>query len=108
MFHDIPQPILERMAFLEEIDQRDRQDDTPRLHRGGMGLVPGLDGSLRSPWNLDRDRDQRGLFGAVDLAGLPDIRPAAGDIRGDGGEDPACAGNLRRCRSRRCGRACRR
>ena len=33
MFHDIPQPILERMAYLEAIDARDRQDGTPRLER---------------------------------------------------------------------------
>lgn len=33
MFHDIPQPIQERMEFLEETDTRDRQDGTPRLNR---------------------------------------------------------------------------
>lgn len=33
MFHDIPQPMLERMQYLEQIDTRDRQDDTPRLQR---------------------------------------------------------------------------
>ncbi|MBN1868301.1 O-methyltransferase [Candidatus Sumerlaeota bacterium] len=33
MFHDIPQPILERMKFLEEIDARDRTDGTDRLER---------------------------------------------------------------------------
>jgi caffeoyl-CoA O-methyltransferase len=33
MFHDIPQPIAERMRFLEEIDARDRKDGTLRLQR---------------------------------------------------------------------------
>jgi caffeoyl-CoA O-methyltransferase len=33
VFHDIPQPILDRMRHLEEIDARDRQDGTPRLQR---------------------------------------------------------------------------
>ncbi len=33
MFHDIPQPILDRMRHLEEIDAQDRQDGTPRLQR---------------------------------------------------------------------------
>lgn len=33
MFHDIPQPMLERMQYLEQIDTRDRQDGTPRLQR---------------------------------------------------------------------------
>jgi caffeoyl-CoA O-methyltransferase len=33
MFHDIPQPILDRMRYLEEIDAQDRQDGTPHLQR---------------------------------------------------------------------------
>ncbi len=33
MFHKIPQPILDRMKELEEIDTRDRQDGTPRIKR---------------------------------------------------------------------------
>lgn len=33
MFHDIPQSILDRMRFLEEIDQRDRVDGTSRMER---------------------------------------------------------------------------
>jgi predicted O-methyltransferase YrrM/NTP pyrophosphatase (non-canonical NTP hydrolase) len=33
MFHGIPQPILDRMRYLEEIDSQDRQDGTPRLQR---------------------------------------------------------------------------
>ncbi|MHB9022870.1 MAG: O-methyltransferase [Armatimonadota bacterium] len=33
MFHNIPQPIFERMRALEATDARDRQDDTPRLQR---------------------------------------------------------------------------
>jgi caffeoyl-CoA O-methyltransferase len=33
MFHSIPQPILDRMRHLEEIDAQDRQDGTPRLQR---------------------------------------------------------------------------
>jgi caffeoyl-CoA O-methyltransferase len=33
MFHDIPQQILDRMKFLEEVDARDRTDGTPRLNR---------------------------------------------------------------------------
>ena len=33
MFHDIPQPILDRMRHLEGIDTQDRQDGTPRLQR---------------------------------------------------------------------------
>jgi caffeoyl-CoA O-methyltransferase len=38
MFHDIPQPILDRMALLEEQDARDRQDGT--LHRDRLRQVP--------------------------------------------------------------------
>ena len=33
MFYDIPQSILDRMRFLEEIDTRDRADGTSRLER---------------------------------------------------------------------------
>jgi predicted O-methyltransferase YrrM len=33
MFHRIPQPMLERMQALEQIDARDRLDGTPRLQR---------------------------------------------------------------------------
>lgn len=33
MFHSIPQPILERMAYLEAIDARDRLDGTPKSQR---------------------------------------------------------------------------
>lgn len=33
MFHDIPQPILDRMHVLEAIDTGDRQDGTPRVQR---------------------------------------------------------------------------
>lgn len=33
MFHDIPQSIKERMAYLEAVDARDRIDGTPRLMR---------------------------------------------------------------------------
>lgn len=33
MFHDIPQAMLERMAYLEAVDARDRDDGTPRARR---------------------------------------------------------------------------
>ena len=33
MFHRIPQPILKRMRYLEELDARDRVDGTPRSRR---------------------------------------------------------------------------
>lgn len=33
MFHDIPQPIIDRMRFLEEIDFADRTDGTSRMKR---------------------------------------------------------------------------
>lgn len=33
MFHTIPQPMLDRMRYLEAIDARDRQDGTPMLQR---------------------------------------------------------------------------
>ena len=33
MFHAVPQPILDRMRYLEEVDTQDRQDGTPRLQR---------------------------------------------------------------------------
>ena len=33
MFHDIPRAILDRMAYLERIDARDRIDGTPRAQR---------------------------------------------------------------------------
>ncbi|NIA15355.1 MAG: O-methyltransferase [Nitrospiraceae bacterium] len=31
MFHDIPSAMIERMAYLEEIDAGDREDGTPRM-----------------------------------------------------------------------------
>jgi predicted O-methyltransferase YrrM len=33
MFHDIPQRIVERMQYLEDLDLKDRADGTPRLQR---------------------------------------------------------------------------
>ncbi len=33
MFHSIPQPILDRMKYLEQIDAQDREDGTSRLRR---------------------------------------------------------------------------
>jgi caffeoyl-CoA O-methyltransferase len=33
MFHNIPAPMLERMSYLEAIDNRDRQDGTPKAQR---------------------------------------------------------------------------
>jgi predicted O-methyltransferase YrrM len=33
MFHDIPERILDRMRYLEEIDRHDRVDGTPHLQR---------------------------------------------------------------------------
>ena len=33
MFHTIPQPLLDRMKYLEEIDSRDRVDGTERMKR---------------------------------------------------------------------------
>jgi len=33
MFGDIPQPVLNRMAFLEAVDGRDRFDGTPKMQR---------------------------------------------------------------------------
>jgi caffeoyl-CoA O-methyltransferase len=33
MFHDIPQPIIDRMRFLEGMDQQDRINGTPRMER---------------------------------------------------------------------------
>ena len=33
MFHDIPQAVLDRMEYLQELDARDRTDGTPRLQR---------------------------------------------------------------------------
>jgi len=33
MFHTIPPAVLSRMLYLEEIDSRDRADNTPRLQR---------------------------------------------------------------------------
>jgi caffeoyl-CoA O-methyltransferase len=33
MFHDIPEPVIVRMRYLEHVDSRDRQDGTPRLKR---------------------------------------------------------------------------
>ena len=33
MFHDIPEPVRQRMAFLESLDRRDRQDGTPHQQR---------------------------------------------------------------------------
>lgn len=33
MFHNIPERVLNRMRFLEQIDSKDRADDTPRMER---------------------------------------------------------------------------
>ncbi len=33
MFHHVPKPVLDRMAYLEGIDAQDRIDNTPRLKR---------------------------------------------------------------------------
>jgi caffeoyl-CoA O-methyltransferase len=33
MFHSIRQPILDRMKYLEQVDERDRTDSTPRSQR---------------------------------------------------------------------------
>jgi predicted O-methyltransferase YrrM len=33
MFHTIPPSVLNRMAYLEAIDARDRQDGTPKAQR---------------------------------------------------------------------------
>ncbi len=33
MFHDIPEPVLRRMQYLEQIDARDRGDGTTRMQR---------------------------------------------------------------------------
>jgi predicted O-methyltransferase YrrM len=56
MFHDISQPMLERMQFLEAVDARDRQDGTPHLSR--MRQIPPV----------------TGRFLAVLAAGAPDGR----------------------------------
>ncbi|MEJ2599015.1 MAG: O-methyltransferase [Anaerolineales bacterium] len=38
MFHNIPEPVMARMQYLEEVDHRDRKDGTPHLQR--MRQVP--------------------------------------------------------------------
>ena len=40
MFWDIPQPVLERMSYLEGIDAGDRQDGTPTAKRVDSVGVP--------------------------------------------------------------------
>ncbi len=42
MFHTIPEPMRERMRYLEGIDQRDRQDGTPQAER--MRQIPPITG----------------------------------------------------------------
>ena len=44
MFHNIPQAMAERMAFLEAVDQRDREDGTPKMQR--LRQVPRETGQL--------------------------------------------------------------
>jgi caffeoyl-CoA O-methyltransferase len=44
MFHDIPQAIRDRMAYLERLDARDRTDGTPRMER--LRQVPPTTGRL--------------------------------------------------------------
>lgn len=44
MFHNIPVPIAERMAYLETIDARDRLDGTERLER--LRQIPPLTGKF--------------------------------------------------------------
>jgi caffeoyl-CoA O-methyltransferase len=54
MFHDIPQPILDRMHTLEQIDAADRVDGTPRMQR--LRQIP----------------PDTGRFLAILVAGAPD------------------------------------
>lgn len=56
MFHNIPQPIRDRMQGLEEIDARDRVDGTPRMER------------------LRQIQPATGKFLAILAAGAPDGR----------------------------------
>jgi len=44
LFAELPKPVLERMAYLEERDARDRKDDTPHLKR--LRQVPPQTGML--------------------------------------------------------------
>ena len=46
MFHDIPQAILDRMRYLEEIDTRDRADGTERMAR--LRQIPPVTGKFIS------------------------------------------------------------
>jgi predicted O-methyltransferase YrrM len=48
MFHTIPQAMLERMAYLEEIDTRDRQDGTPHGRR--LRQIPADTGKFLALW----------------------------------------------------------
>lgn len=54
MFHDIPQPILDRMNYLEAVDAEDRVDGTPRPRR--LRQIP----------------PETGKFLAILAAGAPD------------------------------------
>ena len=44
MFHNIPQPTRDRMAYLEAIDTRDRLDGTPQMQR--LRQIPPVTGRL--------------------------------------------------------------
>ena len=55
MFHNIPQAMAERMAFLEAVDQPDREDGTPKMQR--LRQVPRETG--RSSWRSWRLRPHR-------------------------------------------------
>jgi len=39
MFHDIPQNIIDRMKYLEQMDAADRLDGTTRMQRFYYGVV---------------------------------------------------------------------
>lgn len=54
MFHDIPEQVRRRMAYLESVDRRDRQDGTPHLQR--LRQIP----------------EETGRFLAMLAAGAPD------------------------------------
>jgi predicted O-methyltransferase YrrM len=48
MFHNIPEPIRQRMAYLESLDTKDRTDGTPRLMR--LRQIPAETGRFLALW----------------------------------------------------------
>ena len=111
MFHDIPQPMLDRMKELEQIDARDRVDGT--IERKRLLQVPPETGKFiallaaaGSGRSVHPDRDQCGLFCHVALPGVSPCGPDAYDLRDSRGKNTVGTPDVRDDLYWRCGKFC--